>query len=154
MGFHTFSSSGARPAAGMTPAHAPGYHRPMSEINVTPLVDVMLVLLVIFIVTAPLLVSSVRLDLPQTAAARPSESPRYIAVVLDAQGTLRVEDQVLSRAALLARLQAEAKASADTEVQLKADAGVPYGQVVELIGLAQQAGLYRVGFVAEAPAAP
>jgi biopolymer transport protein TolR len=123
----------------------------MSDINVTPLVDVMLVLLVIFIISAPLLASSIRLDLPQTEAARPSESPRFTTLVIDAQGGVHVDDRVLSMPELLLHLQQTARRHADSEVQLRADAAVPYGKVVEVIGLAQQAGLNRVGFVAEAP---
>jgi len=149
MGFHTFSSSvglGGQASGRAVP------HRPFSDINVTPLVDVMLVLLVIFMVAAPLLVSTVGLDLPRTTAARPDEAPSSIVVELGAQGDLSVDRQVLDTAALLVRLQQEARKNAATEVQLKADQSVPYGKVVELIGLAQQAGLSRIGFVAEAPA--
>jgi biopolymer transport protein TolR len=70
-------------------------HRPMSDINVTPLVDVMLVLLVIFIITAPLMASSIRLDLPQTPAARPSESVRAITLVVDKTGAVFMDDVAL-----------------------------------------------------------
>ena len=126
-------------------------HRPMSDINVTPLVDVMLVLLVIFIITAPLMASSIRLDLPQTPAARPSESVRAITLVVDKTGAVFMDDVALPSPALLKRLQDVARAHADTEVQLRADSAVPYGRMVEIIGLAQQAGLNRVGFVADGP---
>ncbi len=139
MGFHTFES-GRRPPA-----------PPMSEINVTPLVDVMLVLLVIFIVAAPIMASAIRLDLPKTAAARPSESPRVVTLVVPVDGVVRVDEQPLDDAALLAHLRTVAGVHADTEVQLRADAQVPYGRVVALIGMAQQAGLIRVGFVAAEP---
>jgi biopolymer transport protein TolR len=128
-------------------------HRPMSDINVTPLVDVMLVLLVIFIITAPLMASSIRLDLPQTPAARPSESVRAITLVVDKTGAVFMDDVALPSLALLKRLQDVARAHADTEVQLRADSAVPYGRMVEIIGLAQQAGLNRVGFVADGPPA-
>jgi biopolymer transport protein TolR len=127
------------------------FSRPMSEINVTPLVDVMLVLLVIFIISAPLMASAIRLDLPRTEAARPSESPRALALVVDRQGVVHVNDQPLDREALTGLMRSTAQAHADTEVQLRADAAVPYGRVVEIIGLAQQAGLNRVGFVADSP---
>ena len=128
-------------------------HRPMSDINVTPLVDVMLVLLVIFIITAPLMASSIRLDLPQTPAARPSESVRAITLLVDKTGAVFMDDVALPSPALLKRLQDVARAHADTEVQLRADSAVPYGRMVEIIGLAQQAGLNRVGFVADGPPA-
>ncbi|MBL0421393.1 biopolymer transporter ExbD [Ramlibacter sp. AW1] len=125
--------------------------KPFSDINVTPLVDVMLVLLVIFIVTAPLLASSIRLDLPRTDAAQPAEPAVAITVALDAQGGLFVDEQPVDAAQLAGRLAQAAAANPDTEIQLRADRGVPYGRVVEVIGAAQQAGLNRIGFVAERP---
>lgn len=140
MAFHSFEvgqPQGARMA------------KPMSDINVTPLVDVMLVLLVIFILTAPLLTTAIRLDLPQTPAARPSESDRKVVLVVDKDGEVYLDDAKLSPASLLAHLQEVARAHPETEVQLRADAQVAYGRMVEVIGVAQQAGLSRVGFVAE-----
>ena len=127
--------------------------QPMSEINVTPLVDVMLVLVVILIITAPLLASSVRLDLPRTEAARPSDAAAFVSVVLDKDGQAFVDDQPATNEQLAQRLAAAAKADPRTEIQLRADAGVPYGRVVEVMGAAQKAGLNRIGFVAENPGA-
>ncbi len=124
-------------------------NRPISDINVTPLVDVMLVLVVIFLITAPLLGSSIRLDLPSAASAKPAEAAASVTVVLDAQGRSFVDDQPLDGAQLAERLARAARANPDTEIQLRADRAVPYGRVVELIGAAQQAGLNRIGFVAE-----
>ena len=152
MSFHSFDMN-AGGHGGHKPGSSPNFAKPMSDINVTPLVDVMLVLLVIFMITAPLLASSIRLDLPQTAAARPSESDRSITLVVDREGVVYIDDKPLDRDALLARLRGVAKAHADTEVQLRADAGVAYGRMVEVIGLAQQAGLSRVGFVADGASA-
>jgi biopolymer transport protein TolR len=123
----------------------------MSEINVTPLVDVMLVLLVIFILTAPLLTSAIRLDLPQAEGARSGEAPESVALVIDAQGRIFLNDQPVTPELLRERLQQQARRKPDTEVQLRADASIAYGRVVEVMGLASQAGLSRVGFVAEAP---
>ena len=125
---------------------------PLSEINVTPLVDVMLVLVVIFIVTAPLLASSLRLDLPSTGAARRQEAAAFISVALDPQGGLFLDDKPVSPAELAQRLAQAARVNPATEVQLRADQAVPYGRVVEVMGAAQQAGLSRIGFVAIAPA--
>ena len=127
--------------------------QPMSDINMTPLVDVMLVLVVIFILTAPLMASSIRLDLPRTEGATPGAAPQSITLVVDATGQAFLEDQPLSQAALAERLQRIGAARADTEVQLRADAAVPYGRVVEVMGAAHSAGLQRIGFVAEQPAA-
>jgi biopolymer transport protein TolR len=125
--------------------------QPMSEINVTPLVDVMLVLVVIFIITAPLLASSIRLDLPRTDAAKPNDAPAFVTVVLDRTGAVFLDDRRLDAAALERRLAETARRNPDTEVQLRADQTVPYGRIVEVMGAAQKAGLNRIGFVAQPP---
>ncbi len=122
---------------------------PMSDINMTPLIDVMLVLVVIFIITAPLLASSIRLDLPQTNAAQPQESTQAVLLVVDKAGTTYLDDQPINAAALAERLALVAQQNPDTELQLRADKTVPYGRVVEVMGIAQKAGLGRIGFVAE-----
>jgi biopolymer transport protein TolR len=127
------------------PAGAP----PMSDINMTPLVDVMLVLVVILIITAPLLASSIRLDLPKTQAAKPNDAPLFVTVVLDKAGQAFLDDKPASDDQLAQRLAQAAKANPDTEIQLRADAAVPYGRVVQVMGAAQKAGLNRIGFVAE-----
>ena len=123
--------------------------QPMSEINMTPLIDVMLVLLVIFIISAPLMTTSLKLDLPRTEGARPSDAPVFIALAVDAQGQLFVGDEKLSRDELVARVRIAAARDPGTEVQLRADKSVPYGQVADLIGLVQDGGLSRIGFVTE-----
>ena len=127
--------------------------QPMSDINVTPLVDVMLVLVVIFIITAPLLASSIKLDLPRTDAAKATSVPRFVTLVIDKSGQAFLNDRPLALDALARSLAQTARNNPDTEVQLRADAAVPYGKVVEVMGLAQKAGLARIGFVAEPPAA-
>ena len=124
--------------------------RPMSVINMTPLIDVMLVLLVIFIITAPLMTTSLKLDLPKAQGARPSDAPQFIALSIDAQGQLFVGDEAVKPEQLLERAREAARRDPLTEVQLRADSRVPYGRVAELIGLVQDAGLSRVGFVTEA----
>ena len=128
--------------------------QPMSDINVTPLVDVMLVLVVIFIITAPLLASTIRLDLPKTDAAKSVDTPRFVTLVVDKSGQAFLNDKQLALDELARQLTQTASQNLDTEVQLRADAAVPYGKVVEVMGVAQKAGLSRIGFVAEpAPAA-
>ena len=125
---------------------------PMSDINMTPLIDVMLVLVVIFIITAPLLASSIKLDLPKTEAATPSEAPRFIMLVLDKAGQVFINDKQVAPAELARQLAQTAAQNPDTELQLRADEAVPYGRVVELMGAAQKAGLNRIGFMADARA--
>ena len=122
---------------------------PMSDINMTPLIDVMLVLLVIFMITAPLMSASLKLDLPKTEAATASDVPDFIAVAIDPQGRLYVGEQMLEPNAFAERMVQAAKKNPQTEVQLRADQTVPYGRVAELIGMVQKAGLNRIGFVAE-----
>jgi biopolymer transport protein TolR len=122
---------------------------PMSEINMVPLIDVMLVLLVIFMITAPLMTSSLKLDLPNTDAAQPSTAPAFIAVALTPAGELFLGDEKIERAVLAERLRAAARGNPELEVQLRADEAVAYGRVAELIGLLQKVGLNRIAFVAE-----
>ena len=123
--------------------------QPMSDINMTPLIDVMLVLLVIFMITAPLMASSLKLDLPRTDAAVPNDAPQFIAVALDPQGRFYFGEEQLGAAEFTARVTNAARKNPQTEVQLRADKTVPYGRVAELIGIVQKAGLTRIGFVAE-----
>jgi len=115
----------------------------------TPLIDVMLVLLVIFMITAPLMTSSLKLELPRSDAAQPSAAPAFISVALSPAGELFLGDEKIERAALADRVSAAARANPELEVQLRADQAVPYGRVAELIGLLQKAGLNRIAFVAE-----
>jgi len=124
---------------------------PLSEINVTPLVDVMLVLLVIFMLTAPLLTSAVRLDLPSAEAPPAAHAPAALTLALNARGELFLNDRPVSPEQLRQRLEAVARAQPDTELQLRADQALAYGQVVEVMALAQKAGLSRIGFVAQPP---
>jgi biopolymer transport protein TolR len=127
---------------------------PMSDINMTPLIDVMLVLLVIFMITAPLMTSSLKLELPKADGAQPNEAPQFISVALDMQGRLYFGDEALDPKVFAARIAEVAKKNPRTEVQLRADKGVPYGSVAELIGTVQKAGLNRIGFVTETAPTP
>ena len=121
----------------------------MGDINMTPLIDVMLVLLVIFMVTAPFMVSAVRVALPQ-AEAQPAPPPRAPLVVhIDKTGQVFIQDRALDATQLRAALSQAAAAALDTEIQLRADVAVPYGRVAEFMALAQAAGLGRIGFVTE-----
>ena len=111
--------------------------RPMSDINMTPLIDVMLVLLVIFMIAAPLMTTGLKLELPRSEAGQPVDTPESVQLTLAEDGTLRLGDEALAARA------------PDTEVHLKADRRVPYGTVAELIGRIQDAGLHRIAFVTE-----
>lgn len=128
--------------------------QPMSDINMTPLIDVMLVLVVIFIITAPLLASSIKLDLPRTDAAKPNTVPQFVTLVVDRTGQAFLNDQAVSAEQMAQSLRQSAMQNPDTEVQLRADQLVPYGRIVELMGIAQKAGLNRIGFVADAATEP
>jgi biopolymer transport protein ExbD/biopolymer transport protein TolR len=128
--------------------------RPMGDINMTPLIDVMLVLMIIFMITAPLMTSSLKLDLPKTEGGSPTEAPSFLAMAIDAAGTVYLGEQTIEREALLQRAREAARRDPLTEVQLRADSAVPYGRVAELIALVQDAGLTRIGFVTELPSKP
>lgn len=125
--------------------------QPMSDINMTPLIDVMLVLVVIFIITAPLLASSIKLDLPKTDAAKASDVPKAVRVVVDATGQTFLNDRPVSLDELARQFATSQQLNPDTEVQLRADQTVPYGRIVEVMGVAQKANLNRIGFVADVP---
>ena len=124
----------------------------MSEINVTPLVDVMLVLLVIFIITAPLVGGALRLDLPTTEATSASSPGHSLSLSLDPQGLVFIDDKPVALEALPAVLAMQASTDATVEVQLRADQSVPYGRVAEVMGLLQKAGLTKVALAVQAPA--
>ena len=123
--------------------------QPLSDINMTPLIDVLLVLVVIFILTAPLLVNTVELNLPVTDGAQPSQPPKAVQVALDKAGRVYLDDILVSLEELQKHLQKTALQTSQAEVQLSADESVPYGRVVEVMGVAQKAGLNRIGFVAK-----
>ncbi len=122
---------------------------PMSDINMTPLIDVMLVLLVIFMITAPLMTTSLKLDLPRSEAASPDENAKFLAVSLDPTGQLFIGDEAATPEQVSERARAAAAANPATEVHLRADRNVPYGRVAELIGWVQKAGLSRIAFITE-----
>ena len=124
----------------------------MSEINVTPLVDVMLVLLVIFLITAPLMGSALRLDLPATETTPAPASSHSLSLSMDSRGLVFIDDKPVALQALPAVLAMQASADASVEVQLRADQSVPYGRVAELMGLLQKAGLTKVALAVQPPA--
>jgi biopolymer transport protein TolR len=125
---------------------------PMSEINVTPLVDVMLVLLIIFMVTAPLLVAGVPVNLPDSRAAALDQDDKPVQISIDEQGRVFVDDEEVSVAALPGRLQGVAARPADAQgkgpqIFLRADRALDYGVVMRVMGELSRAGLSRVALV-------
>lgn len=127
-------------------------HEPMGDINVTPLVDVMLVLLVIFLITAPLMGSALRLDLPAAQAPVSPASGNTMRLDIDAKNQIFVDDKAVVIDALPAVLAMQASVDASIEVQLRADQSVSYGRVAELMGLLQKAGLSKVALAVQPPA--
>ena len=122
---------------------------PMGDINMTPLIDVMLVLLVIFIITAPLMVSAVKVELPKAAAASSQKPAVRLDITLTQVGDVFLNDQAITPLALQEAFNQAAQRNPETEIQLRADTTVPYGRVVALMGQAHQAGLNRIGFVSD-----
>ncbi len=124
--------------------------RPMSEINVTPFVDVMLVLLIIFMVAAPLLTVGVPIQLPQTAAAPlPSEREEPLTVALTAEGTILVQSSEVAREEFIPRLRSVAAERTSRKVYLRADGGVPYEGVMQVMGALNASGFNEIGLVTE-----
>ena len=130
---------------------------PMAEINVTPLVDVMLVLLIIFMVTAPLLVAGVPVDLPENRARALDSQAEPVQLSIDATGAVFIDDVAVAPAALPQRLAAIAAAPAPPEgrrIYLRADRGLDYGAVMRVMGELNRAGLNRVALVSVGDGAP
>ena len=122
---------------------------PMAEINMVPLIDVMLVLLVIFMVTAPLLTHAVKIDLPK-ASSRPNLTrPDHIALAIDAAGTVFWNGETVPRAELGARLARSAAQKPQPELHLRADRTTQYQTIAEVMAAAARAGLTRIGFVSD-----
>ena len=128
-----------------------GRSRPMSEINVTPFVDVMLVLLIIFMVAAPLMTVGVPVDLPETAAnPLPGEEEEPLTVTVTAEGVVMIQTTEVARGDLVSRLQGIAAERDSTRVYLRADGSVSYAQVMEVMGALNRGGFNNIGLVTEA----
>lgn len=127
-----------------------GRTRPMSEINVTPFVDVMLVLLIIFMVAAPLVTVGVPVALPKTAAgALPADQEEPLTVTLTATGAVQIQTTDVERDALVGRLRAIATERDSDRVFLRADGAVPYAQVMEVMGALNAGGFSNIGLVTD-----
>lgn len=127
-----------------------GRRAPMAEINVTPMVDVMLVLLIIFMVTAPLLVAGVPVDLPETKAGALDQEQKPVQISLDPTGAMFIDETPVSMQSLgpeLARIKASSQEEAGPRIFLRADRGLDYGRVMEVMGELNAAGLRRIALV-------
>src|SRR5277367_5160686 len=126
-------------------------YRPMSDINVTPLVDVMLVLLVVFMVTAPLLTVGVPVDLPQTQAPPINEPKEPTVITVNKDGQIFIQEAEVPIDNLVAKLQAITNSNPDAVLYVRGDKDINYGKVLEVMSLISNAGFHKVSLVAEAP---
>ena len=122
---------------------------PMSEINTTPLVDVMLVLLVIFIITAPLLTHAVKIELPQASSQPLPEKPEVISLAIDGVGKMYWNDVLMAQSDLRAKLLQNASKQPQPELQIRADKETRYQVLAEVMADAQKTGITKVGFISE-----
>src|SRR5580700_6516240 len=126
-------------------------YRPMADINVTPLVDVMLVLLVVFMVTAPLLTVGVPVDLPQTQAPPINEPKEPTVITVNKDGQIFIQEAEVPIDSLVSRLQAITGSNPDAVLYVRGDKDINYGRVLEVMSLISNAGFHKVSLVAEAP---
>ena len=126
-----------------------GGSTPMAEINMIPLIDVMLVLLVIFIITAPLLTHAVKVDLPKAASQPNITRPDNVQLAIDGEGRVYWNGEVLGRASWRSRMDAAGRLRPQPEVHIRADGGVAYRKVAEVMADAAKSGLTRIGFVSD-----
>ena len=124
-----------------------GGYQPMAEINITPMVDVMLVLLIIFMVAAPLMVSGVPVQLPKTSAAKIGQTKQPMVVTMTSDGRLQIRDEFVTREQLIPRLGAIKAAEGDSVVYVRADAKLAYGDVMQILGEVGQSGFSRVSLL-------
>ena len=124
-----------------------GRGAPMSEINMVPLIDVMLVLLIVFMITAPLLTHAVKIDLPTAASAASNEKPETVTLAVDEAGLLYWNDARIGDAELEARLAEAAAKPVQPELHLRADRETRYQKLAEIMSAARQAGIQKMGFV-------
>jgi biopolymer transport protein TolR len=127
-------------------------YRPMAEINVTPMVDVMLVLLIVFMVAAPLLTAGVPIDLPKSQAPAINEQKEPLVVSINAAGQIYVQETQIEADNLAAKLQAITNSNPEAVIYLRGDKANNYGRVTEVLGLIASAGFTRVSLISELPA--
>ena len=125
--------------------------KPMSNINVTPLVDVMLVLLIVFMITAPMLTVGVQVDLPQTKANQLNSDADPLIITLNKNREIFIQDVIVSSEDLISRLKAISKVNSKTRIFVRGDNLLPYGEVIGIMGKIQSAGYEKVALVAKLP---
>jgi len=125
--------------------------RPMGEINVTPFVDVMLVLLIVFMVTAPLLTVGGPVDLPETKASQISDDQAPLLISIQSDGKIALQNRVIEADELIPRLEAVARAKPETRIFVRGDKNVSYGEVMGVMGLVQESGFSRVALITKLP---
>jgi len=143
--------AGSMMGGGGRSRHGRNTRRPMSEINVTPMVDVMLVLLIVFMVAAPLLTVGVPVDLPKTQAPTINEQKEPLVVTVKADGQIYVQETPIETDALLPKLQAITENNQDAVIYVRGDKAVNYGRVMEVLGLISSAGYSKAQLIAELP---
>jgi biopolymer transport protein TolR len=124
-------------------------YKPMSDINVTPMVDVMLVLLVIFMVAAPLLTVGVPVELPQTKAPAITEQKEPLVITVNAEGKLFLQNSAVNDDDLVPRLQAITRNNPEADIYVRGDRAINYGRVMEVMGMVSAAGFTKVSLVTE-----
>jgi biopolymer transport protein TolR len=129
-----------------------GRYRPLAEINVTPLVDVMLVLLIIFMVTAPLMTSGVSVDLPKTSSQPLNTDSEPLTVSINAEGAIFLQNEPVDLPDLVAKLQAIAQNNPDRRIFVRGDKSNTYGRIMEVMGTITEGGFTKVALLAEQPA--
>jgi biopolymer transport protein TolR len=140
-----------QPAKSRSGRRRNGHFKPMAEINVTPMVDVMLVLLIIFMVTAPLLTVGIPVNLPQTKAEPLSNPDEPIVVTINDKGAIYLQETTIGDDALVPRLQAITENKPDTKIFVRGDKKIDYGRVMQVMGLIKSAGFTQVALVVDLP---
>jgi len=142
-----------QPGGTLSSGRRRGGYRPMAEINVTPLVDVMLVLLIVFMVTAPLLTVGVPVDLPKTEAQNLNQPEEPLVVSIDESGTIYIQETEVDSATLVPKLRAITQNNPEARIFVRGDQKIAYGRIMEVMGLMNAAGFTKVALIAEMPGA-
>jgi biopolymer transport protein TolR len=141
-------------AGGLSNGNNRGRYRPMAEINITPMVDVMLVLLIIFMVTAPLLTSSVNVDLPKAQASAAPTDDKPLTVSVNAAGQIFLQEEQIELPDLVTKLQAISQGKADKKILVRGDKGNSYGRMLEVMAVITQGGFTHMALLSDPSGAP